>query len=351
LPEIEDYAPDGSGKSPLARCESFVNTSCPSCGGRATRETDVSDNFLDSAWYFFRYPSVNIHNAVFDPNLTKKWLPVDMYIGGNEHAVLHLMYTRFLTMAFKEIGLIDFEEPFKKFKAHGLLIKDGTKMSKSKGNVVNPDEHFDKYGADTFRMYLMFLGPFQEGGDFRDEGIIGVRKYLERVWRWILETETAEASCSDTEALGILHRGIKKITNDLENLRYNTAVAALMEMLNALTAANITNRDVKEIYLRCLAPICPYIVEELWERLGNATLIMNSGWPEYQERYCAMTEVEFVVQVNGKVRARMAVPAGLEEDKAFDRVMELDRVKEFLKGKVLIKKIFVRDKLMNLVVR
>ena len=185
LPLIEDFAPDDSGISPLARYEKWYHVPCPVCGKRARRETDVSDTFLDSAWYHLRYPSTEFDDRPFDPARTRKWLPVHSYIGGNEHAVLHLLYARFITMVLHDLGHLHFDEPYRKFRAHGLIVKDGAKMSKSRGNVVVPDEYIARWGADTFRMYLMFLGPFQEGGDFRDEGINGPRRFLDKVWNFV----------------------------------------------------------------------------------------------------------------------------------------------------------------------
>src|SRR5690606_10526940 len=182
LPELEDFRPDDSGTSPLARHADWYFVDCPSCGAKARRETDVSDTFLDSAWYYLRYPSTEFDDRPFDAERTRRWLPVDSYIGGNEHAVLHLLYTRFITMVLHDAGHLDFEEPFRKFRAHGLIIREGAKMSKTKGNVINPDEHIERWGADTLRTYLMFLGPFEEGGDYRDAGISGVRRFLDRLW-------------------------------------------------------------------------------------------------------------------------------------------------------------------------
>ena len=351
LPEIDNFEPDGSGQSPLERVESFVHTTCPKCGGKARRETDVNDNFLDSAFYFFRYPSTSLDDRMMHPELTKKWLPVDMYIGGNEHAVLHLMYTRFITMAFKDMGLIGFEEPFKVFRAHGLLIKDGAKMSKSKGNIVNPDDFFDDYGADTFRTYLMFLGPYTEGGDFRDAGIIGVRRFIERVWRYLDENDFADEKVTNPELLNLMHKTIRKVTLDIENLRYNTAIAALMEYVNALYKVDVFLRPLAEVLLKLAAPFMPYVTHELWEKMGNAGMIVDSSWPSYDESLIREETVEIVIQVNGKVRSRVHMPVDSSEDNVISASEENERTAEWLKGKQIIKKIYVKNKLVNFVVK
>jgi leucyl-tRNA synthetase len=232
LPNVEDFKPDDTGISPLARVESWYRVDCPSCGGQARRETDVSDTFLDSAWYFLRYPSTGFDDVPFDPTLTEKWLPVTSYIGGNEHAVLHLLYSRFVTMVLQEAGKIDFEEPFVRFRAHGMIIRDGAKMSKSRGNVVNPDEYVERWGADPFRTYLMFLGPYEVGGDFRDQSIAGVRRFLDRVWSSV--ERATEDGAPDAQVMRKLHQTIQKVTHDVPALSYNTAIAAMMEYLNVV---------------------------------------------------------------------------------------------------------------------
>ncbi|PYP08208.1 MAG: leucine--tRNA ligase [Gemmatimonadetes bacterium] len=235
LPLIEDFRPDDTGVSPLARHEEWYFVKCPECGGQARRETDVSDTFLDSAWYHLRYPSTEFHDRPFDAARTKQWLPVSSYIGGNEHAVLHLLYARFICLVLHDLGHLHFDSPYPKFRAHGLIIKDGAKMSKSRGNVVVPDTYIQQWGADAFRMYLMFLGPFQDGGDFRDSGIVGQRRFLEKVWA--LAHEAAEAKSAPVPALEQkLHRTIRKVSADTEALQYNTAIAAMMEYVNELTA-------------------------------------------------------------------------------------------------------------------
>ncbi|HEX5831221.1 MAG TPA: leucine--tRNA ligase, partial [Gemmatimonadaceae bacterium] len=273
LPDVEDFRPDDSGVSPLARHAEWYYTSCPHCGGPARRETDVSDTFLDSAWYFLRYPSADRDGVPFDAELTRKWLPVDSYIGGNEHAVLHLLYARFVTMALHDGGHLSFEEPFTRFRAHGLIIKDGAKMSKTKGNVVNPDQFIDEWGADAFRTYLMFLGPYEQGGDFRDKGISGVKRFLDRLWSSVHAALDAggNGAAADEVVLRKLHQTIRKVSEDVPRLGYNTAIAAMMEYMNVLRAGERTPvRAEVEPLVQLVAPFAPHVAEELWERLGHA---------------------------------------------------------------------------------
>jgi leucyl-tRNA synthetase len=349
LPFIQDYKPDASGISPLARHEEWYRTTCPGCGGQARRETDVSDTFLDSAWYFLRYPSTD-HDAVpFDPQLTQKWLPVDSYIGGNEHAVLHLLYARFVTMALHDMGHVHFEEPFTRFRAHGLIVKEGAKMSKSRGNVVVPDLYIENWGADTFRTYLMFLGPYQEGGDFRDSGISGPYNFLTRLWDSVL---SAEERPIDPAVEQKLHAAIKKVTEDLEALSYNTAIAAMMEYLNVVRAGGRTpERAAVEPLVTLVAPFAPHLAEEMWERLGREGSIFDGGhWPSFDAAKAVADTVEFVVQVNGKVRARMEMARGITESDARDAALADEHVQRWIEGKQVRKTIFVPDRLLNLVV-
>ncbi len=350
LPHMDDYQPDGSGQSPLKRVTEFYHTTCPQCNRPAVRETDVSDNFLCSAWYFYRYPSTSFSDRAFDTVLTKKWLPVDMYVGGNEHAVLHLLYSRFLCMALHHIGLIDFEEPFKHFVAHGLIVRDGAKMSKSKGNVINPDDYIEQYGTDVFRVYLMFMGDYLEGGDFRDEGLRAMRSFLDRVWSALQPANLEEAENSDPETLYWLHRTIKAVGTDIKRFSYNTALARIMELLNHINKAGVCNQNILETFLILLSPFAPHICEELWYRLGHTESIFNHRWPNYDEALTVPKEIEFVIQVNGKVRSKMRVQMGLSEADIEKKVMGDARTKQWIAGKQIIKKIFIADKLMNLVV-
>jgi leucyl-tRNA synthetase len=350
LPKMENYAPDDSGKAPLARIESFVNTQCPQCGGAARRDTDVCDNFLDSAWYFLRYPSTERDDVPMDPALTKKWLPVDMYIGGNEHAVLHLMYTRFLCMALHNMGHIHFEEPFKRFRAHGLIVKDGAKMSKSKGNIVNPDHYVEQYGADIFRMYLMFLGPYQEGGDFRDSGIIGLSRFLEKV-HGLLDEPASDGQPGDSALVSIMHETIKQVSEDVEGLRYNTAIARLMEYLNAIKKANAREKVFIETLALLLAPFAPHMAEELWETLGHQGSVFTAKWPGFDEEKMKKETITLVLQVNGKVRSTATVPIDSDDETLKAAALADGNVRRHLDSKQIVKVIVVKNKLVNVVVR
>ena len=349
LPYVENYKPDESGTSPLARVESWYRVKCPECGGDARRETDVSDTFLDSAWYFLRYPSTDYNDDAFDDEITTKWLPVDMYIGGEEHAVLHLLYSRFVTMVLKDIGLLDFEEPYKRFRKHGLLIKEGSKMSKSRGNVVIPDKYIQQWGADTFRTYLMFLGPYQEGGDFRDQGLQGPYGFLSRLWDTIVPVEElGNGPPADEQKLNAT---IKKVTDDISNLQYNTAIAAMMEYLNVVRqGGRDANRSEVEPLVPLVAPFAPHLAEELWQLLGHEKSIFEgNNWPTYDESKLVADTVEFIVQVNGKVRARMPMPRGINEIAAQASALADENVKKFIDGGKVAKVIFVPDRLINLV--
>ena len=389
LPFVKDFRPKGTGKSPLATVKSFYETKCPKCGGKARRETDVSDTFLDSAWYFLRYPSIKMPNSKIqipnkfqNPNsktkleipwnheITQRWLPVDMYIGGAEHSVLHLLYSRFLTMFFKDCGLVSFDEPFTKFRAHGLLIKEGTKMSKSKGNVVNPDEYIKNFGADTLRMYLMFLAPFEYGGDFREGGIIGIKRFLERVWKLFSsannEFRTNKRIRSDfvesprwnrdkfeKDSLSVdrlLHQTIKKVTDDIENLRYNTAISALMILLNKMEEKQSLSHFTLSSFLKLLAPFAPHISEELYQGLRESTRMNKDSrkfakktsrqfasihlekWPEYDEKLLKAETFTLIIQVNGKVRDTVEAQTGISREEAEKLALGREKIENIIKS-------------------
>jgi leucyl-tRNA synthetase len=360
LPPLEDFRPDESGISPLARNQDWYRVPCPTCGRDGRRETDVSDTFLDSSWYFLRYPSTEYDDRPFDETVTKRWLPVSSYIGGNEHAVLHLMYARFITMVLHDLGHLDFEEPFPRFRAHGTIVRDGAKMSKSRGNVVVPDEYIARWGADTFRMYLMFLGPYQEGGDFRDEGISGIRRFLDKVWGLVGGTTPADSDGLPDDAVRKLHQTIRGVADDIEELRYNTAISKLMEYVNVLRKGQdgrtaqggqeAIAAELVEPLVIMLAPFAPHLCEECWERLGHATSVYVAPWPTHDEELAKEQLIELVVQVNGKVRGRLQVAAGVSEEEAVRRALEMESVQRFVVGTSVKKTIYVPNRLVNIVV-
>ncbi|NMB57221.1 leucine--tRNA ligase [Candidatus Beckwithbacteria bacterium] len=375
LSEINDYLPDGSGKSPLARHPEFFETTCPVCGGKAQRETDVSDTFLDSSWYFLRYPSTaggdisrkEASKNAFIPEITKKWLPVSQYCGGAEHSVLHLMYSRFITMALHDLKYLDFEEPFPNFYAHGLIIKDGAKMSKSRGNVVNPDEYIAKFGADVLRLYLSFMGPYKDGGDFRDSGIQGMEKFIHRFFKLFYQIREGEvylkADISKLE--GIRHETIKKVTYGYKNFKYNIIIASIMKYLNFLED-NFTDKPLTEenskhgllalkTIVLLIAPIAPHLAEELWQEFQDGkqfNSVHQQKWPDYDEKMITNEEVIIVIQVNGKKRGEIKVVKDktLDQNYVLAKAKEDEKIKSYLKNQVIKKEIFVKGKLVNFVI-
>lgn len=367
LPDLADYMPKGSGRGPLDDHPEFYEVNCPHCGQKAKRETDVSDTFVDSAWYFLRYPSVGAksdEDKPFDPEIIKKWMPVDLYFGGAEHSVLHLMYARFATMVLKDRGHLGFEEPFPRFFAHGLMIKDGAKMSKSRGNVVNPDEYVEKFGADTLRMYLMFMGPMDGYPDFRDTGIEGMRRFTERIWK-LFEVEGVSLTEDENRVLEAkMHTTIKKVTSDIESFKYNTAIAAIMEFVNALVDHSHNKNEQKaskrNIFDECqmilaqlLAPFAPHLMEELWMGvLGQNESIHTSSWPKYDEDLATSSTLTIVVQINGKIRGQIQIPSSDIENK--DKIISLaksdNNVQKWLGGNAIKKEVYVSGRLVSFVV-
>jgi leucyl-tRNA synthetase len=354
LPRVENFKPDDTGVSPLARDSEWFETTCPQCAGPARRETDVSDTFLDSGWYFLRYPSTDFDDRPFDADITRTWLPVDAYIGGNEHAVLHLLYSRFLTMVLHDLGHLTFEEPYTTFRAHGLIIREGAKMSKSKGNVIVPDPIIDEHGADTFRLYLMFLGPFEEGGDYRDEGIQGPWGFLHRVWDTVVSAQDGPV---DPAVEGKLHRTIRQLSQQLPDLQYNTSIAALMEYLNVLrSGGRRASRAEVEPLVIMIAPFCPHIAEELWEGLGHQGSIFDrpqggARWPTWDESKTLEQSVAIAVQVNGKLRATIQAARGASKEEVEAMARADQNVARYLDGGAQVRRVvYVPERLMNFVV-
>lgn len=356
LPYIQDYKPLGTGKSPLGSHPEFYETKCPSCDDPAMRETDVSDTFLDSAWYFFRYLATDVTNSAFSPERNKKWLPVDVYIGGAEHSVLHLLYARFITMVFKDLGFIDFEEPFSRFFAHGLIIKDGAKMSKSKGNVIIPDEYIGKYGADTLRLYLMFLGPFKDGGDFSDSGIEGAYRFVKRVWNLFMNNVELVDGEEDAEVTRLLHRTIKEVTHDLEDFSYNTAIARLMEMYNGISDRETLSASTALSFIKLISPFAPHLAEEIYQCLTtqseNNTFksVHLETWPKHDENLTARPRLTVVVQVNGKRRGELDLSTNEANDKKLVEDKAKKIVAKYLDKQTVKKIVFIPGRIINFVV-
>lgn len=354
LPNIPDYKPEGTGKGPLANHEEFWKVKCPECDSEARRETDVMDTFVDSSWYFLRYPSVGSDSAghvAFDAEITKKWLPVDLYFGGAEHSVLHLMYARFATMVLHDLGFIDFDEPFPKFFAHGLMIKDGAKMSKSRGNVVNPDEYIVKYGADTLRLYEMFLGPMDAYPDFRDSGIEGMRKFIVKLWNLFNSVKVLEEK-DKKEVYNKLHQTIKKVTNDINEFKYNTAIASIMELVNLISVKGHDGGVLKPLCL-LIAPFAPHFAEEVWvEKLGQPFSIHTAKWPTFNNSLIDNDIVNITVQINGKVRTVLTIKSDIAKDE--EQITEFakndEKAAKWINGQKIVKTIFVPGKLINFVI-
>jgi leucyl-tRNA synthetase len=353
LPDISDYKPRGEGTGPLADHPEFYDVSCPACGKTARRETDVMDTFMDSSWYFLRYPSTDSKTASskpFDPEVTKKWLPVHFYLGGAEHAVLHLMYARFVTHVLFDLKHISFEEPFPKFFANGLMIKDGAKMSKSKGNVVNPDSYIEKFGADTLRLYLTFMGPMDGSPDFRDTGIEGMERFTKRVWE-LLNLPVKEGGKT---LESVMHKTIKRVTEEVKEFRYNTAIAAIMEYVNALkqNEAEISKENTV-VLCQLLAPFTPHLTEEVWcEVFKKEDSIHVSTWPTYEDNKIIAEQIVVAVQVNGKLRGQVEISKEeiADEEKVVSKAKEDVQISKWLTNTDIKKTIYVKGKILNFVI-
>jgi len=389
LPEDAEFRP--TGESPLKYNEGFVNTTCPQCSSPAKRETDTMDTFMCSSWYFLRYASPHYDTAAFDREKVKYWMPVDLYTGGAEHAVMHLLYARFFTKAIRDMGLVDFGEPFTRLFNQGIIIAERQKMSKSRGNVVTPDEYVNELGSDAVRAYLMFLAPWEQGGEWNDSSISGISRWLNRVWNLILEgylprqgevavaampegysarpqkiasaadfrkvPSTFSPPITDIELSRTTHQTIRKVTDDLERMRFNTMIAALMEFSNYLSRVKEQGsvsesgwKEAVDTLLLLLAPTVPHMAEELWQRTGHDYSIHNQSWPRWDEALAKEEEITLVIQVNGKLRDRIMVPASTTEFEAKQIATESTRLKPYLEGKQY-KTIYVPGRLVNFVVK
>jgi leucyl-tRNA synthetase len=357
LPPDAEFKP--TGESPLKYCESFVNTTCPRCSQPAKRETDTMDTFMCSSWYFLRFTSPGVDDYPFDKKKLKYWMPVDLYTGGAEHAVMHLLYARFFVKAIRDCGIIDFDEPFLKLFNQGTIIYQGDKMSKSRGNVVTPDDYVSTLGADAVRAYIMFVGPWELGGEWNDNGIVGMSRWLNRVWNLTTNryTEKVVDPNVEKELTRLIHQTIRKATTDMDRFRFNTMLASLMEFTNFLGpvldkgSISISNwSKAIETLLVLLAPTAPHMAEELWERTGNTYSIHNQLWPNWDEELAREEEVTLVIQVNGKVRDKVIVPASITESEARELAMSRERIKAYIEGKKINKLIYIPQKLVSIVV-
>lgn len=343
----------GSGLAPLGHSEDFVNTTCPKCAGPGKREIDTMDTFVDSSWYFLRYVDANYSEGPWNPERVKKWLPVDQYIGGAEHATMHLLYARFVIKALNDAGLLDFDEPFLSLLHQGTITKDGAKMSKSRGNTVSPDEFIDKYGSDIFRMYLEFMGPYEEGGDWSDKGITGIDRFVNRMWRLVENSsEKMPEKCTDDELLRIMHSTIKSVTSDLKEFKFNTAISRIMEYVNVMykNEDHVSKDNLVNLAL-IIAPFAPHLGEELWAKLGKDPSVFQNEFPVWEEKYLQESTVEIVVQINGKVRDTFKIAAESDRDTIQSTAMSQEKVQEYLDGKEIVKAIVIPDKLVNFVVK
>ena len=356
LPDVEQYEPTGTGESPLAAIEDWVQVPCPRCGGPGRRETDTMPQWAGSSWYFLRYASPREEGSLLGES-GKQWLPVDMYVGGVEHAILHLLYARFFTMFLHDIGVVDFEEPFTRLFNQGMitrLAKTGRveKMSKSKGNVVNPDELVERYGCDSLRLYELFVGPPEMDAEWNDKGIDGVHRFLKRAWRWVLNHEGNWAETGSDDMLTQRHLLVKKVTERLDSFRLNTVISALMEFLNEVgSLGEPPDRETVETFITVLSPFAPHFAEELWERTGHEPSIFRQTWPEWDEAYTTFDTVTVAVQINGKMRGKLTVALDSAEDAVVEAAMRDAAVTRHLDGKEIRKKIYVPNKILNLVVR
>ncbi|MDR1996737.1 MAG: leucine--tRNA ligase [Candidatus Margulisbacteria bacterium] len=351
LPEVSRYEPTGTGESPLAGIADWVNTKCPVCGGAARRETNTMPQWAGSSWYYLRYIDPRNKNSLADRAKLNYWLPVDHYIGGAEHAVLHLLYARFWHKVLFDIGVVSTPEPFQRLTNQGLILaEDGQKMSKSKGNVVNPDTVIQEYGADALRLYIMFLGPLEMSKPWSLKGIAGVRRFLERVWN-ILERKKIEPGHQDEELRKVLHQTIQKVGEDINSLSFNTGISQLMIFVNAAQSREIIAKETLADFLKLLAPYAPHLAEELWAKLGYKTSIHLEKWPEYDAKYLTASEVEVVFSVNGKARGAQKVAKGLSQSELEKLALANPAVQKHLLGKTIVKKIIVPDKIVNFVAR
>lgn len=351
LPMVESYEPTDNGESPLAKMTDWINTTCPCCGGKAKRETDTMPQWAGSSWYYLRYMDPHNKNAIASKEALNYWSPVDWYNGGMEHTTLHLLYSRFWHKFLYDIGVVPTPEPYAKRTSHGMILgENGEKMSKSRGNVVNPDEIVDEYGADTMRLYEMFIGDFEKAAPWSKASIRGCRRFVERYWN--LQSVLIDGDKIRPELEGAFNKAIKKVGEDIENIKFNTAIATLMALINDISNVKSINKEELRIFSILLNPFAPHVTEEVYEacKLGNG-ILAEAEWPEYDESKCVDESVEIVVQVNGKIKAKLNIPVNADKDAVLDLAKNDENVKKAIDGMKIIKEIVVPKKLVNLVVK
>jgi leucyl-tRNA synthetase len=351
LPDVKNYEPTGTGESPLAAISDWVNTKCPKCGGPARRETNTMPQWAGSCWYYLRYLSPKDSKSFASKKEQDYWMNVDLYVGGAEHAVLHLLYARFWHKVLYDLGFVRDKEPFKKLMNQGLILgEDNEKMSKSRGNVVNPDEVIKRYGADTLRLYEMFMGPFDAVKPWSTKNIEGCFRFLQKVWRLAEESELIDDKPSD-DLNRLLHKTIKKVGEDIENFAFNTAISHMMILANEMMKEKKLSTDVLEKLILVLTPFAPHLCEEIWEKLGNKKTLAYENWPEYDNKLVVDNTFELVFAVNGKKRSVKEVPVDISETEAINEAMSDINIQRNIEGKEIVKKIYVKGKLVNIVIR
>ena len=350
LPDIDKFEPGENGESPLAKAYDWINTTCPKCHGQAKRETDTMPQWAGSSWYFLRYIDPHNDEALASKEALDYWLPVDWYNGGMEHTTLHLLYSRFWHKFLYDIGVVPTKEPYQIRTSHGMILgENNEKMSKSRGNVVNPDDVVNEFGADTLRTFEMFMGAFDQAIPWSQKGVKGCYKFLERVWNLQDYMNDEDGISADMEKP--IHKTIKKVTDDFERMKFNTAIAAMMSLVNDFYRKSSISKAEYEVLITLLNPVAPHMTEELWHKFGNTSLLSIEKWPEYDEAKTVDDEVEIVVQINGKIKDKMMVPAGLDKAQTEEIALNSDKIKELTEGKNIVKIIPIPGKLVNIVVK
>ena len=350
LPEVQNFEPGSDGESPLAKIDSYVNCTCPKCGGAAKRETDTMPQWAGSSWYFLRYIDPKNENVFADSDKLKYWMPVDWYNGGMEHVTRHLIYSRFWYKFLYDLGEVPYAEPYAKRTAQGLILgPDGVKMSKSRGNVIDPNEVVDSMGADVLRTYVLFMGDYEQAAPWSEDSVKGCKRFVDRIWNLLdIEKDGDEYSA---ELMSSMHKTVKKVSEDIEAMKFNTAIAALMTLLNQIYSVGSINKAELKTLLLLVNPFAPHVTEEMWEKMSFGGAVTDQSWPEFDEAKCVDATVEIAVQVNGKIKARINVATEISNEDAIAAAKEVDAVKEIIDGKQVVKELYVKGKLVNIVVK